>query len=951
MQHRSPFLRHLAVIGVAALITVPAYHFSANASVGPAPEPHGDWTERLQAAVTGSDYDLSRLRLLNRTIYFVDDKYVEPSRIDPEAMFEAALDRVERRVPEVLFRREAGSNLLHVSVGEHSTALELPEIRRTADMVDQLQRVAAVLQHRLSDEVAAPEVEYAMINGVLSTLDPHSVLLPPEASREMDVDNAGEFGGLGISINTPEGRLTIIKPMEDTPAARAGLKAGDLILRIDGESTVNMDVNEAASRMRGPVGEPVTLLVKREGVAENLEFIVVRAKIKIKEVEGELLEGGVGYARIPSFHATVSTDLVNVLARLRRENDGQELRGLVLDLRGNPGGFLHQAIEVSDLFLSSGGIVSTVERGDRRVESRQASRMGTQPEYPLVVLVDAGSASASEIVAGALVNNGRAVIVGERTFGKGSVQNLYKNTDDSQLKLTVAKYLTPNDKSIQSVGIPADILLKPAVVTERMDKETGQAEPLVALRHREYVSREVDLDHHMEWAEGGGGQSVYELSFLKDIDDTEEEGEEPDLSHDWEVQFSRDLLLAAPDDANRAEVLASVGSVIATYERREHEHIQQAFSTFGVDWSQGQQPLAPSLDVQLDLGKDGVLKAGAANAETLSVRVTNTGDAPVYQVMAVADSSFDWMDHREFFFGELAPGETRVWPMRVALHEGYRSSVGEVSLKLQDAARTPLGESEHVVEVVGQELPRLTWTWSLSDAGEGAHGDGDGVAEPGEVVAMEVVVRNEGAGVAPEAFARLKNEAGRALDLEVGAAELGALKPGETATARFLFKVMGGEPELPVELRVGDQAAYDHAAVWRAGFYDNYVTKLPIVVPVGKPLPSGSASAPTVEITRGPSLNEDEVHQVISGMARDDHGVRDVLIYHKAEGTEDKLYFRSGGVDTAALPFSSEVELKPGDNLFVIMVRDTDGLSSVRSVSVWHNPDHGGPTASTAKAE
>ncbi|MCB9797844.1 MAG: PDZ domain-containing protein [Alphaproteobacteria bacterium] len=950
MQHGTS-LRHLAVLGVAALITLPAYHFSANASVGAAPEPGGDWAEAIQAAVGGGKYDLARLKLLHRTIYFVDDKYVEPERINPELMFDSALDAVERRVPEVLFRREPGSHQLHVSVGDHVTALELPEITSTREMVDQLERVAAVLQHRLSDEVPGPEVEYAFINGVLDTLDPHSVLLPPEASREMDVDNAGEFGGLGITINNPQGRLTIAAPLPDTPAERAGLKADDEILRIDGESTVNMDLDEAVSKMRGMVGEPVTLLIGREAWPEPRDVTIVRDTIKINPVEGELLEGGVGYARIHNFHATVSTDLVNLLARLRRDNDGQELRGLVLDLRGNPGGFLHQAIEVSDLFLDSGGIVSTVERGDRRVEGRTASRMGTQPDYPLVVLVDAGSASASEIVAGALVNNGRAVIVGERTFGKGSVQNLYKNDDDSQLKLTVAKYLTPNDRSIQSVGIPADILLKPAVVDSREDPDTGREEPVVGLRFREHVSREADLDRHMEWSDGRQGNSVYELQFLRALDEPEGGGLAADLSKDWEVQFSRDLLMAAPDSANRAEVLASVGSVIATYERQEHARIVEAFSQFDVDWSEGPQPAAPALQVTLDLGSDGVVMAGEAHEEVISVRVKNTGKDAVHQVMAVADSSYDWLNHKEFFFGKLEPGETRSWPMRVSLPEGYRAEVGEVTLHLQDASRTPLGESEQLVEVVGQDLPRLTWTWSLSDAGEGAHGDGDGVAEPGEVIAMDVVVTNAGEGLSPQPFVRLKNKAGRALDLQTGTAELEPLKPGESASARFLFKVMGGEPELPVELRVGDQSRYDYAAVHHGGFYDNFVTTESVSVPVGRALPSGGAQAPTIEVTRGPGLSESGPRHVISGMARDSDGVRDVLIYHVAGHHQDKVYFQSGGEGVDALPFSTELEMLPGDNLFVIMVRDGAGQSAVRSVNAWYQAEEAEPAGATAKVE
>lgn len=934
--HGTGLLKHFTLVALATSTSLFAYHYVANASVY-TPQLLGSGDQDFSAvAGTPAGYSLPKLRLLNRTMYFIDDKYVDPARIHPDEMFDAALDAAERLVPEVMFQREPGGTQLHISAGSYATTLTLPVINSTRILVEQLQRVATVLDGHLSGEIALPDVEYAFINGVLSTLDPHSILLPPEESQAMEVDNAGEFGGLGINITSREGKLIVERPLPETPASKADLQADDQIVRIDGESTVNMDLDEAVSKLRGKVGTPVTITVHRESWDKDKEITIIRDKIKINPVVALLLDGGVGYVRINNFHAAVSADLTRLLAELRVQNNGQELRGLVLDLRGNPGGFLHQAVEVSDLFLSTGSIVSTVERGNQRVDSRTATKAGTEPNYSMVVLVDASSASASEIVAGALVNNGRAVVVGERTFGKGSVQNLYKNDDESQLKLTVARYLLPNDRSIQSVGVPADVLLQPTIVDVIKDKESGRTDPAVAMYFREQVRREADLDHHFNQTGMASTESVYNLRYLQPIDKEAPRNPDLDAAKDWDVQFSRDLLLAAPAYSNRAEILASIGTVISGYQTKESAAIANAFKGFGVDWSEGPQATKPSLKVELDLGPDGVLKAGEANEEMIQVKVTNTGTEPLYQVMAVSDSTLRWLDGDEFFFGKLAPGETRVWPKRVRMLEGYRDEVGKVTLNFQDAQRTPLASSEHLVRTIGQPLPHFSWDYSLADSGvKGTHGDGDGIAEPGEVVALTVHVTNDGPGATTDAYARLKNRAAKALDLQQGVAELGVIAPGKSADAVFLFKVLGGVPDLPVELRVGDADRYDYAAVWEGGFYDfaNEVQQLSI--PVGRAMPKGSFHSPTVEITRAPKLIESNDHVVLTGVAKDDKGLRDVIIYRGGEEHSGKVFYQGGDGTAQALPFTVEAELEPGSNLFVVLVRDADGLTAIRSVEVW----------------
>lgn len=328
--------------------------------------------------------------------------------------------------------------------------------------------VLAIVRRSYVEEVPMKDLIYGAINGMLAALDPHSSFMPPEVYKEMKIDTSGEFGGLGIEISVRDGALTIVAPIEDTPAARAGLQSGDLILKIDGQTTREMDVSQAVKLMRGPKGSKITITVLREGFEKPQDFALVRELIRIRSVKSKTLEDGYAHVRLVQFQERTVEDLQSELNRLRGENGG-ELRGVILDLRNNPGGLLDQAVKVSDLFLSSGLIVYTEGREEGSQMRFSAHLDGTEPPYPMVVLINGGSASASEIVAGALHDNGRAVILGTQSFGKGSVQTIIPLSDDSGVRLTTARYFTPNGTSIQARGITPDILVKQGEIKEVAD--------------------------------------------------------------------------------------------------------------------------------------------------------------------------------------------------------------------------------------------------------------------------------------------------------------------------------------------------------------------------------------------------------------------------------------------------------------------------------------------------
>ena len=332
--------------------------------------------------------------------------------------------------------------------------------------------ILAIVQKNYVDPVSAKQLIEGAINGMLTSLDPHSAYLTPDLYRELQVDTQGSFGGLGIEITVKNGILTVVSPIEDTPAFRSGIKPGDQILKIEGEFTKDMSLVDAVKKMRGPKGSKVTLTLRREGVAELFDVQVMREIIQIQSVKSRALDKGYGYVRVTQFQERTDEDLEKAIDKISKQ-DGGKLEGLVLDLRNNPGGLLTQAVRVSDLFIDAGMIVYTDGRLESQKQRYYAHKRKDRVECPMVVLVNGGSASAAEIVAGALQDHRRALVLGTQTFGKGSVQTILPLGDNSALRLTTARYYTPRGRSIQATGITPDIIMSNDLVAARAAGEGG----------------------------------------------------------------------------------------------------------------------------------------------------------------------------------------------------------------------------------------------------------------------------------------------------------------------------------------------------------------------------------------------------------------------------------------------------------------------------------------------
>lgn len=364
---------------------------------------------------------------------------------------------------------------LFVGCSEAKTGTPYEELEQFTD-------VLTIIQKSYVEEVSMDKLIEGAINGMLGVLDPHSSYLSPDMFREMQIDTSGEFGGLGIEITLKEGVLTIVSPIEDTPADRMGLAAGDMIVKIGDRLTKDLSIMEAVKLMRGASGTQITITIMREAFDKPREITLTREIIKVKSVKSRLLDDGFGYVRLAQFQERSAKDLKAALKTLRADNKG-EIRGLILDLRNNPGGLLEQAADVADLFLRQGLIVYTEGRIEDSRMRFEAHRIGTEADYPMVVLINGGSASASEIVAGALQDNKRAVILGTQSFGKGSVQTVISLENEAGLRLTTARYYTPSGTSIQAKGITPDIVVRPMELKEVQDG---------------FSVREKDLENHFE---------------------------------------------------------------------------------------------------------------------------------------------------------------------------------------------------------------------------------------------------------------------------------------------------------------------------------------------------------------------------------------------------------------------------------------------------------------------
>ena len=742
-------------------------------------------------------YDLSALRILNRVLLRLKDSYVEPERVAPQKMLVSALDEIQNSIAEVVVtydrRATESPDEITVKVNEQSRTFDIGGIRSLWEMSFKLKEIFGFIQATLGEDpdVEYRDIEYAAINGMLDTLDPHSTLLPPKNYKDMQTQTGGKFGGLGIFITVRDGTLTVISPIDGTPAAKKGIKSRDKIVRIGEESTVNMNLREAVNMMRGEPGTTVTLWVTRKGWDEPRKFVVERAIIKIESVTSEPLSDKIGYLRIKNFQANTFADTKRHLKQLREQMGG--VQGLILDLRDNPGGLLDQSIRISDLFINEGALVSTVGKGNKLREKKMAMRSGTEPDYPIVVLVNSGSASASEIVSGAIQNNERGIVVGDTTFGKGSVQVIYEFPDKSALKLTVAQYLTPGDVSIQGRGIAPDLRTVPVVIE---DEE-------IDLFQSKNITREGDLATALTNEAADERRAGQRVRFLRQESEPADEFASPDaFTEDFEIRLAQRLLRAGGSTWKRDQMLEAVQPALADVAARESEAIREALKERRIDWTAGPSPSTIDYDFEVTTSLEGDAPARAGETIKLTASFTNTGEEPLYQLRAITEGDNPALVDQEFLFGKVEPGQTRTWSLDVKLPRDMDRRTDLMHFELSDANTTYTSDAtapQLALTIEPQPRPHFAFSYRVLDP------SGDGLFQAGEEIRFKVIVHNTGQADSAETLVYVKNLARESLYLEKGRARLESIPAGGKASAEFVFDVKkapldGDQVELELDI-------------------------------------------------------------------------------------------------------------------------------------------------------
>jgi carboxyl-terminal processing protease len=724
-----------------------------------------------------------KFRLVGIVCSYLNRFYVEPDRVKPKEMLIESLSWLERIIPEVQVNVNDELEEMEILVDKTSKIIDISRIRQLGELYNTLNDAMRFVNENKYHEIKAEEIEYAAINGLLAQLDPHSVVFPPKDFAEFKIGTSGKFGGLGMVVGLRDGLLTVISPIEGTPAFRAGLKSGDKIIAIDEDSTINMSLQEAVNKLRGDPSTSVILLVESEKSQTSKTVTLIREIIAIPSVDSKLVDGNIGYIKIRNFQEDTSQALEEKIAQLTQESG--TLKGIILDLRNNSGGLLGQAIAVADKFLSSGMIVVTVEpMGKQEIQKAKRSSKDLT-KCPLVVIIDAGSASGAEIVAGALKDNNRAPLIGDTSFGKGSIQQLIDLMNGAALKLTVGKYLTPNFTDIQSVGVTPDILLVQSQVSE---------DEIILFNESKHF-REKDLKKHLD--EHSKAELPYEkikyLSFADNEANEQEEKEEnyykiPDLEKDTHVQFAKEIILNAPSYDSNDDFLYQLKPVFEDFKKNEEVKISTALNTLGIDWSTGKAAVPPSATANLLLfPSNGKLKA--SEELKIEISVTNNSEDALYQLRGITESKNLLLDKHEFIFGKVGSGMTKISSKTIKIPQNSLSRRDELIIKFSEFNGHAPENIKSSISI--DELPKPVFSYShqIIDEGEGLTGNGDGIIQKGEVVDLVLFVKNIGNGTSEKNIIALRDLNHKEVFIERGKMELGELPPGESKSFKLKLSV------------------------------------------------------------------------------------------------------------------------------------------------------------------
>ncbi len=822
-------LRRVGGLLLAGLLLATACK-SSDASV-----PHQDSSKSGTAAgaeTPAPDLADRAFPLLAWAVHLIETEYVARERFDARAQLVSALEGIGMHTPE--FFAEVRGDAVELRVRSARSRFEIGEIETLDDAARVLESMLVFAQTELD---LAPEdlhaVEYAAINGLLAPLDPHTILLTPEEHADLGERTRGSFGGIGAEIRADRRAILIMRVLPGMPAELAGVQAGDVLLRIAGQSTVSMSVSEAQQLLRGPVGTNIEVKLRRK--KRSLDLTIERAVIRLDSVTATTLPGGITHVRISHFQEDTADKLREALTKA---GETKALKGVVLDLRGNGGGLLVQATQIVDLFVPRGALVIVRSVFGREVDEAQEA-MAVPADVPVVVLVDEEAASAAEIVSGGLQALGRATVVGRSTFGKGSVQVVRPAAPygrELALKLTIAEYLVAGDKRIQARGVVPDLELLPVEPTG-LDHVVRyyDLERFERARERARMANHPSAKHDAsDAAPAGAPARLRYLATATLPSELAEEADLPEVMLDPEVRIAAAIAGAVPTGLDASKRAAAVQQVRERLRGAEEARISEALAKADVTWG----PEGPR-DVPLQATARILTPLPIQAGETfeLEISVTNDGADVAQRVHAITDCERERLDGIEVLFGDIGAGQTQSRTVELHVMPWYADFVGELDVEVHvgEPDETPDAKARAIFETSAKPRPALSYdVWIVDDPALVAdapqrppsepvpglpaftvQGNGDGMLQPGERVLLAFRAYNHGEGDSPDVRAFLRNLSGDQGLLEEGFVSLGPLPKGESVSGAFGIWVQAdADPSRPflLDLTVGDAVLRDTAS-------------------------------------------------------------------------------------------------------------------------------------------
>lgn len=820
------------------------------------------------------------LAYLDGTLVTLAAKYIDPKRFDVRRMLRGALDGLERDVPEVIAESAADRVTVRVSAYQRTFAVDITTL---GELGARLGEIVRFVQAHANAGTARDEIELHAVNGMLRTLDPHTFILSAKEMADWNINVGGKFGGVGLVIGMRNQRITVEHVLAQAPAERAGIEVGDAIAAINGHATAAFTLDEALERLRGEPGSTLELVVERR--AATLVVPLTRAEIRVPAVASRLLDGKVGYVGLAQFAPDTADELARAMAQLRARG----ARAWVVDLRENAGGYLSQAVTSADLFVDDGTIVATVA-GGKQHDVRRATP-GGDTQRPVVVLVNERTASSAEILAGALKQLDRAVVVGRRTFGKGSIQVLEGAAHGAKLEITTAEYVAANDVSPQGGGIVPDVELVPAQVpaqiTEHAPLRLVPAPPV----------RELDFGAHLAPTQRQDADEPLASIRYRRVDTD-------DPAQDFEVGFARDVALAI-EGRSRRDGLKRLPRVIARASTTAERGLARALRQLGIDWARG------ASTAKLALKFDDAVTAATGAVVPLRGEVTNLGTTPSFRVHARARSDDPALDGLEMAFGVVPPRATKQATARVRLPASPAARTSTITWKLES------GEATTRLAIAATPFPDFALAAALAD-------DDDGIANANEPLRVRTRVTNRGPGRSTLTVVTLKSLVGERVRVDRGRLELGALEPNQTKDVELVFSAApAADGRVVLELAVAD------------GTLDTgQAHRLELALGTRVAQQRWELTPPRVHLADVP-LETTAARVRVTGTAEDEQAVGDVYVTVSPPGAnaEPRKVFYAAG-DQPRLAFAADVPLAKGVNRIVVTAREHERAQTVRTLWV-----------------